>query len=40
MIIAYNAIKSINMISNRIVAIHFMGNPLTTVISCYLQQME
>ena len=23
------------MISNRIVAIHFMGNPLTTVISCY-----
>ena len=32
---AYNAIKSIDMISNRIVAIHFMGNPLTTVISCY-----
>ena len=29
---AYNAIKSIDMISNRIVAIHFMGNPLTTVI--------
>ena len=23
------------MISNRIVAIHVMGNPLTTVISCY-----
>ena len=23
------------MISNRIVTIYFMGNPLTTVISCY-----
>ena len=32
---AYNTIKSIDMISKRIMSIYFMGNPMTSVISCY-----
>ena len=32
---AYNTIKSIDMISKRIMSIYFMVNPMTSVISCY-----
>ena len=33
---AYNTIASIDMISPRIMIVNFKGNPLTSVISCYI----